>query len=148
MLEPASSCPVVGCRGAVLNIFFQVETTMIKSAVLFSALVVATSAVFAVVPATAKPLSRILAQSPLSPADFDTMRAAEAALYEHANVKVGSSVKWSNPQTRSYGVVKVTAKQGACVSLAHTAHPNGGASTANVSRKFCKSANGTWLLSQ
>ena len=121
---------------------------MTKSSAFLSALVVAISAVFAVVPATAKPLSRILAQSPLSPADFDAMRAAETALYGHAGVKVGSSVKWSNPETSSHGVVKVTAKQGACVSLQHKAYPNGGATMTNVSRKFCKGTDGKWLLSQ
>ncbi|UWS80367.1 hypothetical protein N1037_04865 [Phaeobacter sp. G2] len=131
-----------------MNISFQVKTLMIKSAAFFPALVVAASVVFASVPATAKPLSRILAQSPLSPVDFDTMRAAESALYEHARVKVGSSVKWSNPQTGSHGVVNVTAKQGACVSLKHVAHPNGGAATVNASRRFCRQASGKWLLSQ
>ncbi|WP_122072464.1 hypothetical protein [Pseudophaeobacter sp. EL27] len=121
---------------------------MFKSAAFLPALVLAVFAACAAMPVSAKPLSQILAQSPLAPADFNAMRAAEAALYEHAGVKVGSSVKWNNPETSSHGVVKVTSKRGGCISLQHRAYPNGGSSQSELSRKFCKSASGTWLLSQ
>ena len=119
---------------------------MTKSAALLSALVFATaSAVFAA-PLAAKPLSRILAQSPLKPGDFDAMRAAEAALYGAAGVKTGSSVKWSNPETTARGQVKVTAQQGNCLVFGHIAYPGSGAQPMQVARKFCKSATGKWLL--
>ncbi|MEP2715862.1 hypothetical protein [Pseudophaeobacter sp.] len=121
---------------------------MTKSAAFLPALVLASIAAFAVAPATAKPLSRMLAQSPLSPDDFNAMRAAEAALYEHTGTKVGSSVKWKNPETGSYGAVRITSKSGGCVSLQHKAHPNGGPAATDVSRKFCKAASGKWLLSE
>jgi len=99
-------------------------------------------------PAFAKPLSRMLADSPMSPGDFDAMRAAEAALYGHADVKVGSSVKWSNPETGTYGVIKVSSKPSGCVVMRHMAHPKGATPAREITRKFCKGADGKWLLSE
>jgi surface antigen len=115
---------------------------------LAQALVLAlTTAVFTA-PATAKPLSRILAESPLQPGDFNAMRAAEAALYNHAGVKVGSSVKWTNPETAAHGKVKVIAKQGNCLALKHQTYPGGAAQARDIARKFCKASDGKWLLTE
>ncbi|WP_083096271.1 hypothetical protein [Pseudophaeobacter leonis] len=112
------------------------------------ALVLALTAAVFTATATAKPLSRILAQSPLQPGDFNAMRAAEAALYNHPGVKVGSSVKWTNPETASHGKVKVMAKQGNCLALKHQAYPGGEAQVRDVARKFCKTSDGKWLLTE
>jgi hypothetical protein len=121
---------------------------MTKPSVLLPTLALALTAAFFTMPATAKPLSRILAQSPLKPGDFNAMRAAEAALYNHAGVKVGSSVKWTNPETASHGKVKVMAKQGNCLALKHQAYPGGEAQARDVARKFCKTSDGIWLLTE
>ncbi|EBA15747.1 hypothetical protein RSK20926_13989 [Roseobacter sp. SK209-2-6] len=99
-------------------------------------------------PVAASPLSRILAKSPLTPEDFDAMRAAEVALYSHADVGPGSSVKWSNPDSSAHGVVKVTRKSGGCLTLSHVAYPNGSASAREIDRKFCRGSNGAMLLSE
>ncbi|MCD9150137.1 hypothetical protein [Pseudophaeobacter flagellatus] len=121
---------------------------MPKSASLLPALVLAAMAGLVTPPVMAKPLSRMLAQSPMTPGDFDAMRAAEAALYDHAGVKVGSSVKWRNPETASYGMVKVIGKQGNCLAMTHTAHPKGASPARELMRKFCQASSGKWLLTE
>lgn len=121
---------------------------MTKPSVLLPTLALALSAAFFTIPASAKPLSRILAQSPLQPGDFDAMRAAEAALYNHTGVRVGSSVKWANPETAAHGKVKVMAKQGGCLALQHQAYPGGASQARDVARKFCKTSDGKWLLTE
>lgn len=120
----------------------------IKSAAVISALLFAATFSLGAVPLNAKPLSRMLAQSPFQPGDFDVMRAAEMALYDTAGVKAGSSVKWSNPETSAHGRVKVTGRSGNCLALGHVAYPGGATQAKQIARKFCKSSDGKWLLAE
>ncbi|MGR3622864.1 hypothetical protein [Pseudophaeobacter sp.] len=120
---------------------------MIKRSALLTALALSVAA-FGVSPLAANPLSRMLANSPFQPSDFDAMRAAEKTLYSRDGSTSGASVTWSNPETEARGTVKVTGQQGACLQLRHMAVPGGETAKRQIDRRFCKSANGDWLLSQ
>ena len=121
---------------------------MSKLVAFFSAITFVLSIAVTSPPLAASPLSRILADSPLAPADFDAMRAAEEALYSQAGVGPGSTVTWSNPNSAAHGSVKVTDASGSCLTLHHTAYPASGASAREIDRKFCQAADATWLLSE
>lgn len=96
--------------------------------------------------AVAKPLSKILAQSGMSPQDFDMMAAAERSLYETSAPKAGKTASWANPETGSNGTVRVDAVQGNCVDLQSRVIPKGTGEEVTLKTRMCKSAEGKWLL--
>ncbi|SFU19866.1 hypothetical protein [Sedimentitalea nanhaiensis] len=94
----------------------------------------------------AQNLSKILAQSGLSPVDFDLMAAAEAALLGQNGPGKGQEKSWSNPKSESRGTVQAIAVQGNCAELLHLIHPKGQPKQVELRKKMCKSADGRWLL--
>ncbi|MBK0326485.1 hypothetical protein I5535_04175 [Rhodobacteraceae bacterium F11138] len=93
-----------------------------------------------------QPLSRILAQSGLSPQDFDLMAAAETALLGQNGPGKGQETSWSNPENGSRGTIQAVAVQGNCAELLHLIHPKGQAKAVELRKKLCKSSDGRWLL--
>lgn len=115
----------------------------------YLATVLLTLALFGGLPhaAAAKPLSKILAQSGMSPQDFDMMAAAEKSLYVSTTPRTGQSASWKNPETGSNGTVRIDAVKGNCVDLLSLVFPKGGTKELKLQTRMCKSAEGKWLLS-
>ena len=67
----------------------------------------------------AKPLSKILADSGLSPQDFDLITSTEKELYTPTVKATGTKLAWSNPKTGARGEVKLAAVRGECVFIEH-----------------------------
>ncbi len=96
--------------------------------------------------ATAKPLSKLLADSGLSPQDFDMLLAKEKELYIPKVRKTGTTLSWSNPATGARGDVKLASVRGNCVVIAHSIYPRDVVEPILLEPKMCKSADGRWLL--
>jgi surface antigen len=97
-------------------------------------------------PVMAKSLSRIIADSGLSPQDFDMMRTAEHTLYATASPKVGKTANWDNPQSGSRGSVKLDSMQSGCAMLHHVVYPKGRPQALELRNRMCKSSDGRWLV--
>lgn len=95
---------------------------------------------------TGKPLGKILRQSGLSPEDFDLLGAAEMSLLQNGAPSAGKKASWSNPETKSHGIVRVAAIRENCVFFQHFFHPKGDAKQIELRDAMCKSAEGKWLL--
>ncbi len=94
----------------------------------------------------AQPLSKMLADSGLSPADFKLLGAAEMDLLRRSGLRAGHERAWSNPDSGARGTVRAVAVRGNCVDLLHVIHAEGRPEPAELQIKMCKSADGRWLL--
>lgn len=94
----------------------------------------------------AKPLGKILADSGLSPQDFDLLSATEKKLYIPAVKPVGSTLSWSNPDTGAHGEVRLAAVRGDCVFIEHIVYPRDETVPIELKPQMCKAADGRWLL--
>lgn len=110
-------------------------------------LAAAAAAALATAPAAANPLSRILAQSGLTPQDTNIMRQAEQSLLAGGQGSSGGVAKWANPDSGAQGEVRISGKQGDCLLLQHKALPKNAAGPKQLRRKFCPSGGG-WLLTE
>ncbi|MDE4147008.1 MAG: hypothetical protein P1U91_19550 [Pseudophaeobacter sp. bin_em_oilr2.035] len=108
---------------------------------------IASIAVLAAVPSIGKQLSRILAESGLSPLDMEMMIRAEAVLYSVSQPKTGTVEAWSNPETEAHGTVTIINRNANCIMLQHEAHMKGREKALQPKRKFCKDDKGAWRLS-
>ncbi|WP_264210877.1 hypothetical protein [Leisingera thetidis] len=115
----------------------------------FSGILVAAAAasVLTLSPAAASPLSRILAESGLTPQDTNIMRQAEQSLLAEAQGEPGKRAQWSNPDSGARGEVRVSGKDGGCLLLQHQAFLKDSQEPKQVRRKFCP-AGRDWKLSQ
>ncbi len=105
------------------------------------AMVVAASSV------SAQPLSRMMANSGLSPEDFDVMGNYAATLYERGSPQAGSSAKWVNSDTGASGTVTLEAIADNCVVLLHeTQSAKANAQPLEIRTRRCKNADGVWIL--
>lgn len=94
----------------------------------------------------AKPLSKILADSGLSPQDFDLLTATEKELYIPTVKSAGTKLSWSNPESGARGEVRLAAVRGDCVFIEHLVYPKGGTEPIVLRPEMCKAADGRWLL--
>ncbi|MBE1282067.1 MAG: hypothetical protein GJ676_02030 [Rhodobacteraceae bacterium] len=103
-------------------------------------------AALAAAPVSAQSLSRILSNSGLSPDDFNIMSEAARTLYDRANPSVGSETKWKNDETGSFGTVKLERFANGCAEVVHHVQPGAREGTRQVNSKFCRTAEGKWVL--
>ncbi|HBS50470.1 MAG TPA: hypothetical protein DEA05_10510 [Rhodobacteraceae bacterium] len=96
------------------------------------------------VPAGAKPLSRMLSDTGLTPADIATMTAAADALPAPGPV-TGARRDWTNAESGSRGNVQVIGVQGACVTLRHQFRAGTVTRTGQVETQRCRDAQGAWV---
>lgn len=96
---------------------------------------------------SAKSISRILATSGLEPEDFLTMGSVARSLYDTANPQVGASKTWVNDETGSKGSVKLESFKDGCAVLLHTVQAASKPSAVPIPTKQCRTAEGTWQLS-
>ncbi|WP_323776239.1 hypothetical protein [Leisingera sp.] len=104
-------------------------------------------AALAAAPAAANPLSRMLANSGLTPQDTNIMRKAEKSLLAEAQGGTGKRSEWANPDSGAHGEVRVAGKEGACLLLQHRAFLKDSQDPKQLRRKFCPSG-ADWLLTQ
>lgn len=109
------------------------------------AVVVLSVAGFAIA-AQAKPISRIIAEMGLSPADFEVLNAASDSLFASGVPSNGAERSWVNEDTGSKGTIRVNGVDGNCVRLQHFIQPEGGDQTREVRTRRCKDAEGNWVL--
>ncbi len=96
--------------------------------------------------AQSKPLSRIIAEMGLTPADFEVVTQTSDALLNSGTPSAGQERSWMNEETGSKGIVRVRDVQGNCVNLQHFVQPEGSDQTREVRTRRCKDASGNWLL--
>ncbi|MCL6283848.1 hypothetical protein M3P21_09935 [Ruegeria sp. 2012CJ41-6] len=94
----------------------------------------------------AKPLSRIIAESGLSPEDFQLMQQAMGQLVVNGVPQVGKTVAWDNPATKSSGSVTLQEMRDNCGFLQQLAHPKGAEQPVQIRSRMCQQADGKWLL--
>jgi len=96
--------------------------------------------------AQAKPLSRIIAEMGLSPADFQVLDATSTALLSGGTPSAGQERSWENDQTGSKGTIRVLDVRGNCVSLQHVVQPEGSDQTREIRTRRCRDAGGNWIM--
>lgn len=119
---------------------------LVKAALLAAGLMVGWTGVNGGGTATAQTISRIIADTGLSPDDFSLMSEAGRQLYDVAAPRVGREKTWSNPDTGSHGVAHLAALQQGCASLQNVFYPKGAAQGREFRTRFCKTAEGKWVL--
>ncbi len=95
---------------------------------------------------SAKPLSRIIAEMGLSPADFEVANKASRSLLTDGTPSVGKEIGWSNGETGSKGTIRIDAVEGNCVRLQHDIQPEGKEASRGVRTRQCKDAGGNWVM--
>ncbi len=98
------------------------------------------------VAAQAKPLSRIIAESGLSPDDFTLLTAAADGLFQGSTPQVGSEATWASTETDAKGTVTVRDVRGNCVHLQHLIEPANTDQIREVRTRRCRDAGGNWIL--
>jgi len=96
--------------------------------------------------AQAKPLSRIIAEMGLSPADFQVLDATSTALLSGGTPSVGQERNWKNAQTGSKGTIRVRDVRGNCVHLQHFIQAEGSDQTREIRTRRCRDAGGNWIM--
>ncbi|WP_170399210.1 hypothetical protein [Ruegeria arenilitoris] len=94
----------------------------------------------------AKPLSRIIAEMGLTPADFEVVNTAADAMLSGATPRVGEESSWVNDATGSKGTIRVRDVRDNCVHLQHFIRPEGSDQTREVRTRRCRDAGGNWIL--
>lgn len=94
----------------------------------------------------AKSLSRIIAETGLSPADFEVLSASSTALLSTGTPAVGQEEAWQNAETGSKGTIRVFEARDNCVGLQHFIQPNGGDEIREIRTRRCQDGNGNWVL--
>ncbi|MCA0927795.1 hypothetical protein [Ruegeria profundi] len=94
----------------------------------------------------AKPLSRIIAEMGLTPADFNVLNAASTAMLSGSTPQVGEERVWTNDETGSKGTIRVRDVRDNCVHLQHIIQPEGADQPREVRTRRCRDASGNWIL--
>ena len=94
----------------------------------------------------AKPLSRIISEMGLTPADFEVLSATSDAMFASGAPSAGQEREWINEDTGSKGTIRVLGTQDNCVDLQHFVRPAGADQTRQVRTRRCRDASGNWVL--
>lgn len=94
----------------------------------------------------AKPISKILSESGLTPEDFTIMSEQTATLYTNVAPRKGATIQWKNDVSRSYGLAELVSVQANCVYLRHLVHPKGIQTAREIRMRRCKTSDGAWIL--
>lgn len=97
-------------------------------------------------PVAARSIVDMMRRSGLTQEDVNIMTRSGATLYSGRSAVVGNDAIWSNPATRSHGMVEVTGVDGQCVTLRHSFRARGQQRTQELATRRCLT-NGTWQLS-
>lgn len=97
-------------------------------------------------PLSAQGFSQKLARTGLTQADVDIMVAEGSALYRSGNATVGADTVWQNADTGAYGLAKITAVDGDCVTIAYRFRTSRQTTLQTVDIRRCL-VDGRWLLS-
>lgn len=95
---------------------------------------------------SAKSLSRMVAETGLSPEDFNILTETARPLYETASPRAGATASWDNPDSGNRGVVRLDSLSGGCAVLTHQVYAKGATEPRAIRSRRCKSAEGKWLL--
>ncbi|MEX0365929.1 MAG: hypothetical protein AB3N22_07660 [Ruegeria sp.] len=113
---------------------------------LITAVLAASALAGAAVVAEAKPLSRIIAEMGLSPADFELVNAASNSLFADGAPSAGQEAEWQNEATGAKGTVRVREMRDNCAHLQHFILPKGAEASNQVRTRRCRDASGNWVL--
>lgn len=91
-------------------------------------------------------LSKMIADTGMSPDDFTMMEAAARGLYAERAPRAGASADWSNPDSGTHGHVVLSAVDGDCVTIRHQVNVKGAAEARKLSARRCRDDQGKWLL--
>lgn len=96
---------------------------------------------------SAQSLSRMIAETGLTPQDFDILSDTARGLYETSTPVAGRTASWSNPESGSKGQVRLTAVEGNCVDIQHLVRAKAATKDREIRSRRCKDASGKWLMS-
>jgi hypothetical protein len=96
--------------------------------------------------AQAQTISRIIANTGLSPEDFTIMSEAARGLYDVPSPQVGRQKSWSNPDSKSHGTVVLEAMKGGCAEIRHMAYPKAAEQSVEIRNRLCPTAEGGWQM--
>ncbi|MEM7319009.1 MAG: hypothetical protein AAF408_08295 [Pseudomonadota bacterium] len=96
--------------------------------------------------ASGKSLSRIIAETGLSPEDYNVMRDASDELFTGNGPSPGRSVSWANKTSGTQGTSRIGAVSGNCAEVQHAFRPKGDAEEKKIRTKRCRNAQGSWVL--
>ncbi|WP_254429183.1 MULTISPECIES: hypothetical protein [unclassified Ruegeria] len=94
----------------------------------------------------AKPLSRIIAEMGLSPADFNVVNATADSMLENGAPPVGTERNWTSQDSGSKGTIRVRDVRDNCVHFQHLIQPEGTEQVREVRTRRCQDAGGAWIL--
>ncbi|WP_170604639.1 hypothetical protein [Ruegeria arenilitoris] len=94
----------------------------------------------------AKPLSRIISETGLSPEDFEVLSATSDSMLASGTPRAGKEREWINESTGSKGTIRVLEVRDNCASLQHFIRPAGVSQTRQIRTRRCRDANGNWIL--
>ena len=94
----------------------------------------------------AKSMAKIMADSGLSPEDFEIMGQQAATLYTVASPRKGATTQWKNDATRSYGTVILMGMPKNCAVLRHLIYTKGAKKAREFRLRRCKTSDGSWIL--
>ncbi|WP_281973828.1 hypothetical protein [Ruegeria faecimaris] len=95
---------------------------------------------------SAKPLSRIIAESGLSPDDFTLLSATTDTMLGSGLPQVGAESEWISTKTGAKGTVRVREVRDNCVHLQHFIRPPSSEQTREIRTRRCQDANGNWIF--
>jgi hypothetical protein len=119
---------------------------MIRPLAAALATAVTLTAVGAGVGASAQTLSRMIADTGLTPDDFTILSDTARRLYDMPNPQPGPAVSWTNPESGSQGTVRLAAMRDGCAYLLHVVQAAGGSAPREIKLRRCRDANGKWVL--
>ncbi len=94
----------------------------------------------------AQGIGRIVSNTGLTPQDLTIMGETARQLYDVPTPQVGQSQEWSNPESGSFGTTTLAAMTGACASIQQRSYPLGQERAVEYRTRWCRGADGTWVL--
>ena len=107
---------------------------------------VAAGSIFMAGVALAKPLSRIIAETGLSPDDFALLTATADAMLDGGTPQVGDESTWTSTESGAKGQIRVRDVRGNCVHLQHFIEPANTDQIREVRTRRCQDADGNWIV--
>lgn len=108
--------------------------------------VLAALSVIGVAPVQARTLTKMLADSGLTPEDIDMMSGEAASLYTSASRRTGDKAEWKNDSSGAFGSVKIIAIEGKCITLDHVFKTRKNRDFQSTRTRRCQAADGSWQL--
>lgn len=72
--------------------------------------------------------------------------AAAKSLYSAQPPRPGKIISWSNTDSMSHGTARLASLHNNCAYIQHFVYPSGETKPVEIRTRYCKMADGSWLL--